>query len=820
MALADIIARNKKRLVRGPGGVLSEEAPEGVQSLADSAGLSAPPTTPLGQGMIGANADQQKMAGTPQQKQAALQISQQPDQTLSGAMRRGQVRTEQTAQEQALTQKSENLKNLGSLGDRVSDFMQAQRQALQQKAAAEAPGVDVATAGEFQGKDLASLQVERPGEGEGAEPVQVSLKDVLGELRKDPSNMQLQLEVNKALGYDINRQLSPEQINDLYQSAVEAISAGGAGAVDDNLNVDDLIASGQFGYEAPELANLLGVPEEQIGSMTVGQIRQTIDRLQQEEYSKAAELEQKAVSGQLGAAERQLARQQARETSATGIRSTEADVANLEKQIEDADLVSFGGKQYRVDELLQDSTLSNLITEYMQSGPDSEIRQRIDANEPELKAFIDKNQNLLADAATALSGGATGFQEIQTFNTGLAQIGSNKLDPNLAKELIPGYGELQASKVDVASNPFLSYSTSLDPNKATNLSSEINAQFSKNPDLGKELGELTPEDLAKLDIAGGGRRWEDYKTMQRQHQEAMAAQSPDDLINQLYVGAGNAEQVAAKLQQDRMLDIFEGNGGIDNKTKSLLDADNDGIMDSPEEIRSRLNSLSPDLTLKETLDKGATPYQRQNLGETRNPRPSKKNDYDSTKISSSLYKQLSREGALADGRLDKKELKAANLSLQEMLYLKDNKGNAGTVDRDYLNKLFVKKRASNTEDQIQKLRDKFGPITQKANGVYSPNLFEMLDALKKLKRQSKGDRTIDRDMLDAYVETFSAAAEKRPADRALLRNSKPIEITAKEKAQMWSDIAYDYGPEGFLERGVGVVSPEAANVLKKRKVKF
>lgn len=66
--LADTL---KKQTVRGPGGQLSETTPEELQSLTDKAGLQAPPLTPLGGAMIGANPDQQKMIIRKAQKLAA-----------------------------------------------------------------------------------------------------------------------------------------------------------------------------------------------------------------------------------------------------------------------------------------------------------------------------------------------------------------------------------------------------------------------------------------------------------------------------------------------------------------------------------------------------------------------------------------------------------------------------------------------------------------------------------------------------------------------------------------------------------------------------
>jgi hypothetical protein len=615
------------------------------------------------------------MAGTPQQKQAALSLAAQPQNNLADVARRAQVRTQATGQEQVEAAKSEDLKALGGLGDRVKQFMDAQRQAVAtaaQQAQDTGQGVGVQVAPEFQGKDLSNI------------------KDLLGQLRADPNNMQLQLQVNKELGYNIEQQLPPEKINQLYESAVTSIGRGAAGSIDDDLNVDDLIATGQFEYDKPQLSALLGVPEDQLGKLTVGQIRDEVTKLQQEEFSRSSLAGKQAVSSQLGAAERGLARQQGRELSQTGVRATEADVQKLEDQISNADQVQFAGKTYKVDDLLRDETISGIISEYMNSSPDSDIRKHIDQDEPALKQFIDNNQAILSAAAEHLSTGATGFQGIQEFNKGLQNFGTVQVAPEIAAAVIPGYGELQAQKVDTASVPLLDKIQKVGSEGATKIGSELNAQITKDPGFANEVKDLTRDDWDKLNIEGDGRPWQNYKKIIDQNKVANEATAPEEIISQLFNDVSDPKELSRIVNQDYVMDVLGNKGGINNRGLiTLVDTNDDGVVDDPSTMKNTLMGLNPKLSLKETVEQGRVPYARRTLG-----KPPVLHDEEL-----SLFQKLGN--ATKDGRVDGNEIRRADLNFDELFWLARN-GHAGNVDVKTVEQIIDKKRKDETDSIVDK----------------------------------------------------------------------------------------------------------------------
>lgn len=577
-SLADNIRNNQKVMTRGPGGQLVEETQESIQDLSKKAGLPAPPITAAGASAIGANLDQTKMQGTPAQKTAALNLSAQaaPDQKLSDAQRRQKVRTQATDQESQRIEKSENLQNLGGLGDRVNNLINVQKNNLQNQQAQSRVANSLTGASGQLTSDQAAIA-----------------KPLLEQLAADPTNMQLQLEVNKALGYDSTRQLSPAEINNLYASANQSISAAGAAGLQNNVTALDLINQGDLGYDQNQLAELLGVPAEQVGAMSVQQIQDQINKVMTDEFSGTNQLDQQAQSGQLGSAERGAARQAAREASAVGTRSSEADFQSLEKQIQNADQVQFNGQVMSVEQMLSDDNISSTITDYLNAAPDSPQRIQLEKTEPALVDFIKKNELILGDAAKSLSQGADQFQTLQSTNKQTATMGG-LLSDNLVSQLIPGFNELSAQNLDPNSIPVLAVAQNLSgPDKqayAQNLG-QVTAQF---PEAVNELKDLDPNELTQLDLANPNGRWNQYVDQQRRYQDIM--NTPDDDINALLgkiYDTGPNQDYDAALKQNAAQSVL----GLSKPNKSLdmIDSDHDGKPDSPAAIKARMVSGTPSL---------------------------------------------------------------------------------------------------------------------------------------------------------------------------------------------------------------------------------
>lgn len=724
-SLADRLKKNP--LVRGAGGQLSEESGEEIQQLSGQAGLAAPPTTAIGQGMIGASPDQQKMAGTAAQKTAALNLaSQQPQGAgLQDALRRQQVRTEATEGEQGSQKKSEDMKNLGSLGDRVTDFINVQKQKLESEAG---KGVHVSGTDEFQGRNIAN-------EGE--------LKNMLQSYREHPEDQNLLLKLNQALGYDLNRQLSPQEVDQLYETSVSAISKGAAGNVDDDLNVDDLIKDPNFGYDKNILADMLGVSREQIGKFSVGQLKDAVAKVQADEFNKTANLEQKATSGQLGQAERGLARGAAMEASRVGTRSSEADVQHLENQIASADTVTFAGKQMKVDDMLKDDNISNVIAEYMNSAPGSDIRNSIDKGEPELRDFIQKNQAVLEDASKHMQAGAQTFQQTQEYNKKLQYepFGGMKLDDDLAKTLIPGFGSLQVSRVDVNQVPVLKLAMEKGPEYGKTMATNINQEYKNDPQTANDINGLDYETAKSWDIGGGGDSpWQTSYIQPKRFWEEVSRMPPGQtgpLLQKAFTNITDGGQAQDKLSGNRSSNVL---GFPSSINAGVIDQNGDGILDSADEIKNALLKANP----RPNLKSGPAAQQVYKAGELKDPQiPTSGTD-------KAIYDKLN--GAAQKGSINYEDLTKAGLSLDEAIALQDRKGQ-GNIDYDGVNKVQGELRDGNTNNGI-------GDAMKESNRDSQVN---KLNAL-----MNQDDRHINKDLVRGKLAELGAlsAADKASADEA------------------------------------------------------
>lgn len=778
-SLADRIAANKKVLVRGPGGLLQEETQESVQDLSQQAGLAAPPLTPVGTAAIGGTPKQQDMAGSAAQKQAALNIAAtaSPDTNLQQAQRRQPVRTQATDQEQQKIEKSQNLQNLGSLGDRVHDFISGQMNKLtSQQAQVQVAGTVSGRAGALTSQQAAAV------------------KPLLEQLASDPNNMQLQLQVNQALGYDVSRQLSPTEINQLYANATESIAQSGAQAVQDTLTANDLIAQGGLGYDQSQLAQLLGVPPESVGSMTVQQIQDQVTKLMSDEFSSTQQLEQQAQSGQLGVAERGLARQAAREASAVGTRSSEADVASLEQQIQNAEQVSFGGRVMSIEEMLSDDNISRTISDYLNAAPDSPQRKQLEQAEPQLVEFIRRNEAVLDDAAKALSQGASQFQTLQTENKRRATL-DGLLSDELASAIVPGFNELSAESIDPSKIPVLAVAQSMTgPQKQmyTQNLAQITQQF---PGAAEELRGLNANDIAQLDLANPNGRWNEYVNQQRRYQEIMNI--PDNDINALMSAVyGTDANWEADLQQNAAMSVL----GLakPNKTLKLVDSDRDGKPDSPQAIKARMvygqpslrDAISGTSKVKDTKDYAPNAQLQEYDKATMLGAVA---DGDKEAIQSALYSRLGDRAS--DGVIDAKDIAKSfskpgkNYSerlgtLQELLYL-DSKAKLDPETKATLSQVIDTQRTAATDsylsrkdtgftisDQVEKLfNEEYEPggmpgtklkfiDTPQAMLNKFPALLDQIVAAKETLKTQKKEELLNSDQIDSRIEELNSVVQR------------------------------------------------------------
>lgn len=581
--LQDIIAKNKQRVkARDSSGTLTETSGEELQGLAQKAGLKAPPVTPLGASAIGANEHQAKMAGTPAQKQAAISMSSGVDSDLQTVLRRQQARDQATQQEQQTAQKSENLKQLGALGDRVHGFINVQRNKLQEQAQQENQALQI------QASEDSSLV-------QGLAPEQAaSFKQLLEQFQQDPTNMELLVQAGNLIG---GRAIDPREVAGLYQTADQVITQQTAAQMADSFTVNDLFQDAEFGYTPDELSSLLGVTPEELQAFSVSDLENKVAELTQAEFAQAAQTQQQVGSSQLGAAERQFARGMSREQSAVGIRSTEADMQALEQQIQEGQNVSFGGNSYNIEDLLNDDTVSRIVSDYLMN-PNSPESQKLAQTEPQLMSFIAKNQALFTDAVNQMQASTTEFGKIQEENKELANVGNTKIDDQLMSAFLEDFGQLRAGRYEIDPNSPLAYIKE-DPKRGEVISTQLNSLIKSSPEYAQELAELSAQDLASLGIDKNAPKWRSFTDAVKVNQQLdQIADTDIDSALAAYFGMPVSPQKAQQfLSESKTRTAL----GIDTGMAGLLDSDGDGAVDSPEMLLANLRGQTPRPSLQDAV---------------------------------------------------------------------------------------------------------------------------------------------------------------------------------------------------------------------------
>lgn len=572
---------------RSSGGVLAETSDEELRTLAGKAGLQAPPTDPISATTIGAGPHQAKMAAAPQTVQAAMRLSSAPpEEGLAAAQRRQQSRTESSETEAEAQARAEKLKALGSTGEKVQSLIDAEVARI----TSQAPVVPQV--------NTQAIPQQVVGAGQ-----QDAFTQALTTLASDPTNQEALAQVNAALGRGPNNPVTAEELQMYYQSLPETVSS--AADIRDSIQVADL----DLGVPLADLAEALGIPEEELAGYNASQLSQAMNAAQAGQFSTASRLDQQATSSSLGAAERATARELGREAATTGTRASEADVERLALSVEEGQLVEFGGELIQVGDLLGSERISKTITDYLQAPAGSSTQQQLLQTEPDLVKWIEDNRTALEEASQQLAAGTQQFADTQEANRALSVFGNTQLSDEVMSNLVPGWGELSATELDTSNSAPLQYLRGLPPDQAEKAVTTINQMLT--PEQQKELADLTPEEIQSLELDKGmgspviRALVENGAT--RQALENISPNDPDAVYSALFgypIDSEEAQEIVSSwLARTGLFGAGYGNVGG-------LDTDRDGVLDPPDQILSRMLSQTPPTSLSEAIRNGVSTFKQ------------------------------------------------------------------------------------------------------------------------------------------------------------------------------------------------------------------
>lgn len=572
--------RNKLRRVK-VGGQLQDVSEEELAGLSEAAGRAAPPTTPQEAGVIGADPDQAKMAGTPAQQTNALRLGIQGQQRLQDVMRRQQVRRTGTEEEQAQMERGGRLQQLGSLQGRVQSLSEQMVQQAAQTAGAEG----------------ATLVLRDDAAQDIPEDQRADFQAKLQQLNQTPGDFQLLKDINNMLGItNVDNMLTADNLTERFLTTQEQSAQITAEAFQDQATVADLDLT-ELGYEDPaELADLLGMSPEDLQGTNLNQIIREVEAQIEEEHTNTADLQRRAQDPNLGPAERAEARRQLREMGAVGIRAAESDIDQMADQIENADTVTFGGEEIQIGEMLEDEYLSGLTAQYLDPNADDTFKEKLKESEPELVEWIEQNKGILDEAVGEIESGLGDFSELQYRNQAVANTNQGDLSDDIMGQMFDDWDELRTEAYNLKEKPILDILNNEqypDPSAQANLYQGIQDVQNVSPGLTKEMGQLSEKELRKLGVMAGNKsdKWSQYKDYMKDYTKiANIDPSSPESISEAIMGPGATPEEVQENWQESEIRARSGLFGDSpvGKYGGILDADGDGVVDDAASVAQRL----------------------------------------------------------------------------------------------------------------------------------------------------------------------------------------------------------------------------------------
>lgn len=572
--LKDILNNNRKRAV--VNGQLVDTSEEELQSIAKASG-SPIPTTPQETGVIGASPDAAKMAGTPGQTQVALRANIQGQNDLGTAQRTQQPRKVANQVEQTSQQRSAQLQGLGDLQSRVQQLADKQiNQALTQAPIQPQINTEALLA------DLANQPVQ----------VQQQIQAALGKAAQGTASPADYQQIASALGYNpANIAELKDKIGKYFQPASDQIANQLTTAVPGQVTVGSLSKDQlqSLGFNSlGALTNLLGLPNrDALKNMTIEQLQEQVQKVQQEDYNQTRALEQRAADPALSEAERQQATHDLRQLGAVGTQASEQDMQNLNSQLENADQVSFNGQQYTVGDILSDDFLKATVKAYIDNP---EAAAQLKEKEPELSTWIDQNRAALEKSVQSASQGAQSVIDKQIRNQALAKVGDYTVPDEVMKQIYPDWGSISNAHYSPKGILTVLNNSKIPEDYRQGVQSAIGAVSSLDPVAATQLANMDYSALIKAGFTKP-EDFQDYISSLRVRSVVNSA-PPEALIDQLFGGVARTDlnNTIKSVNDRRKLGLIR-----DSEVPPLvkiLDANKDGLMDSPKSIQARLQTYT------------------------------------------------------------------------------------------------------------------------------------------------------------------------------------------------------------------------------------
>lgn len=587
--LLDKLKGNNPLIKRG--GQLFEQPVE----LPEPSLLPGATTSPLAAAAVGAKEDEAKMAGSAAQLQKSIRESIAPGREFKEPA----LRTEATEAEKLRQQRSEQLRNLEGLGTRVFGLVKEAAK-VKPTAPVAVPATAVPTA-QTQDQGLAKPVFNQ--QAFDAIPELKALAPADRELVKkaietgevDPKLYTILNVKPEALGTELAKYTKPEE------TTIATIITENFG---DSVPLSALSKEDYRALGLADVAPLLGLKDADLKKLTVSELKTKLNALIEQDYNQVDSLSRIANDPFYPENVRKLAQTQLAELSSVGVMATEAEVDRLNKEIQAGEVINVGGKDYTIEELLQDDNLNSIITGYFE---DEDYAKEVTEDLPGLAQFIERNRTVLKEASTKLATNIKDLANVQTENAKLDSYGGIDLT-GFNTVTIEGYkkGEYRKDRY----TPTEAH-TLLAGDKLPETDKQLYAGFLNNlskisPDDAKTFAAYDYTELMKQ-VDNSGLNFKDYLDKYQSYKQAIIdaeRQTPQQVVNSTF----GSTEAAQKLLTNYYLRDQLGITKLDPKYESLfklIDSNNDGKVDDASTIQAAIRAYynaNPDVKLPTVKD--------------------------------------------------------------------------------------------------------------------------------------------------------------------------------------------------------------------------
>lgn len=559
-------------------------AKQSTDQLAASKGLVTAPVTAVGTGAIGGTPQQQAMAGTPAQKQGALAAAVAKPLAGETGLEQAMKVKPQAAIDTAKAKEMDRFSaSLGTFGDKVNQWIEG---VLATTTAADTGLKAKLELTEDQKKTITDTIAKLPPEAQGN--AQTRIDDALiyltsqGGLDNETMARQAIETLNEMLGRDtVDKLLAGTQYEGLWQD-ISKTTAGQletgvqqqARGADSKLTLQDIT---DLGTSPAEIAQLLGIKEEQVAQLTLGDFQQQLQRVGQQQFGETQQVAANIASALVSETEREALRGTMRELEEAGIAGVEGQFQQLINDIEQGSVITIAGKTYSIEEFLAEGTISRIAEQYYDG--DKELADRLAAEEPQLKKWLDDNKAGLTALIAAGSGRA---QELKTHNetedairkevndAGLLE-GLDLKDANYKPGTVLSFGEKPDwSKGGTAIQGIIAMKPEQRPKALSNLSSTLTSAQTSGLDV-NELKNSDPNLFLDDELVA---EYNNKAVQWKMTQQTLKSNDPIEILNTVLADDTTLEEIQKILEQDAYLvsinqepsewwDLTGGDGTLD-----------------------------------------------------------------------------------------------------------------------------------------------------------------------------------------------------------------------------------------------------------------